>query len=318
MAYTTNTFTASAQSGSTTVNSGAPQSSTYTDTGTTPGSGAQVLRDGSTFYDTSSSRVEQLQRVDVTDQIQQYHMLYGGSDNTQQGGLAASKSLNYANAPTMQQAQPVFTSVFPYTFKLTGQIGLFGTENYYLRVDVDLLTPLDDEQELDGYLPARFTFSTDITINTYEPAQIDYDQDPPPPNPAPGAQAVPEQQADRHCCVFIGGVPSEPIFNCYYGVLISSGLPNFWDPVVSVDLNNIGVNNIYIDTWLDTMLYTRERKMWGYDKMYVRPKDHFYVGLHARNTRHLPYNVNVTVGTEYIQSDEVADKKLIATNTLAY
>ena len=62
------------------------------------------------------------------------------------------------------------------------------------------------------------------------------------------------------------------------------------------------------------MLYTRtEKKMWGYDKMYIRPKDHFYIGIHARNTRQLPYNVEVTVGNEFLESAEfVGDKALIA------
>ena len=123
-------------SGNTVVNS-----AQYVDSGTTPGSGAQILRDGSTFYDTAPARVEQGQRIDVTDQIRLYHDLYGGSDNTQAGGLAASKSLNYAPAPTMQQAQPVSTTVYPFTFKLLGQVGLFGAENYYVRVDVNLRTP---------------------------------------------------------------------------------------------------------------------------------------------------------------------------------
>ena len=60
------------------------------------------------------------------------------------------------------------------------------------------------------------------------------------------------------------------------------------------------------------MLYTRERKMWGYDKMYIRPKDFFYVGIHARNTRQLPYNVGVTVGAELLQGSEIKEKSLIA------
>ena len=77
-------------------NSSNVSSAQYVDSGTTPGSGAQLLRDGSTFYDTAPTRVEQGQRIDITEQIRLYHDLYGGSDNTQAGGLAASKSLNYA------------------------------------------------------------------------------------------------------------------------------------------------------------------------------------------------------------------------------
>ena len=87
---------------------------------------------------------------------------------------------------------------------------------------------------------------------------------------------------------------------------------------MSVQLKDLGTGNIYIDTWLETMLYTRERKMWGYDKMYIRPRDHFYVGIHARNTRHLPYNIRVKIGFEFAQSATVAEQELIDRNTIAY
>ncbi len=312
MTYSTNSFTASLNSGSSTVNNGAVQTSQYTDSGTTPGSGAAIFRDGSSYYTTQSSRIEQLQRVDVTEQIRQYNEIYGGSSNTQQGGLAASKSLNYANAPTIQQSQRVRATVYPLTFKIVGQVGLFGAENYYLRVEVDILTPLAPEFEEVGYEPAVVTFGEDPTVNTYEPAFINFDKDPPPPDPKPGAQIIPEQQASTECCSFYGGTPSNPILNCYYGARFTNTVSTTFDPWVSIDLNNIGVNNIYIDNWLDTMLYTRERKMWGYDKMYVRPKDFFYVGIHARNTRQLAYNVDVTVGLELLQGSEIEDKTLIA------
>ncbi len=314
MTYSTNSFTASSTSSSNTVNNGAVQTSQYADSGTTPGSGAAMLRDGTSYYTTQSSRVEQLQRVDVTEQIRQYNEIYGGSSNTQRGGLAASKSLNYSIAPTIQRAQRVRATVYPLTFKLAGQVGLFGAENYYLRIEVDIITPLSPEFEEAGYEPAVVTFDENPTVNTYEPAYIDFDSDPPPPDPRPDAQVVPEQQASITCCAFIGGIPNDPILNCYYGARFTNVVPTTYDPWVSVDLNNIGVNNIYIDNWVDTMIYTREQQMWGYDKMYIRPKDFFYVGIHARNTRQLPYNVDVTVGLELLQGEEIVDKDLIAYN----
>ena len=100
--------------------------------------------------------------------------------------------------------------------------------------------------------------------------------------------------------------------------LITDPLPNFWDAVVSVELEDVGTGNIYIDNWLEPMLYTRDQQMWGYDKMYVRPKDVFYVGVHARNTRQLPYNIKLKIGYEYIQSSQVAERNLIATNSVIY
>ena len=96
--------------------------------------------------------------------------------------------------------------------------------------------------------------------------------------------------------------------------LITSGLVVIDNPKVSVVADDIGTGNIYIDNWFELMLYTRDQKMWGYDKMYVNPRDHFYLGFHARNTRQLPYNVTCTVGAEYISSQNIADKSLIATS----
>ncbi len=300
-------------------NNGAISSAPYVDTGTTPGSGGEILRDGSTFYDTASSRVEQAQRIDITEQIRQYHDLYGGSDNTQAGGLAASKSLNYAPAPTIQRSQLTQTTVFPFTYTLLGQVGLFGAENYYLRVDLNLLTPLQPEFEEDGWQPADIEYSPATDINTYKSALIDFDADPPPPQ---NTQATNDKNAGYpdSCTRYSKDMGSYTVvrYNCYMGALVTDPVPNFWDPVVSVELEDVGTGNIYIDNWLEPMLYTRERQMWGYDKMYIRPKDHFYVGIHARNTRHLPYNIKVKIGYEYLQSESVADRSLIALNTVAY
>ena len=266
--------------------------------------GAAVLRDGSTYYDTASSRVEQGQRIDVTEQIQLYNQLYGGSDNTQASGLSSSKSLNYAPAPTLQRAQVVSTTVYPFTFKLAGSVGLMGAENYYVRVDVNLVTPIAAEFEEDGWNPADIEYGSATTVNTYESEVIDFDADPPPPAPTEEGTCVGYIDANN---------PGVFQFNCYQSALITNPTPKFWNPLVSVDLNNIGVNNIYIDNWLDTMLYTRDKKMWGYDKMYIRPKDYFYIGIHARNTRQLPYNVEVTIGTEFLEGDQlIADKDLIS------
>ena len=314
MTYSTNTFTASKQAGG---GSGAVESSTYVESGTTPGSGEQILREGSTFYDRASTRVEQLQRQDVTEQIRQYNDLYGSSDNTQAGGLASSKSLEYAPAPTIQQAQRVATTVAPFTFNLRGQIGLFGVENYYVRIALDIRTLLGDYQ-IGTYSDAQIIPGPSETIDTYESAEIIYNLDPPPPNPKPDAQDPPEQQASIFCCTFIGGIPTDPILNCYYGAEFSDEEPKFPNPKVSVRLVNKGTGNIYIDTWLEPMMYTREREMWGYDTMYLNPKDFLFVGLHARNTRHLPYNVDVIIGEEVLTSSKIERQELIVTSTIAY
>ena len=283
----------------------------YADTGTQPGSGAQLLRDGSTYYDRATTEVTNQQRVDITDQIIRYHQLYGGSDNTQQGQLAASKALNYAKAPTMQQAQRLRITSFPFTFDFKGAVGLFGAENAYVRIDLDLDILTSPEIEEDDYKPAYIDYVNVPPEGGYEQEDLIYDQDPPPPNNTEANNA-------RNVCAgyvteIINGIPQLE-YNCFMGALITAGRAPIDNPKVSVVADDIGTGNIYIDNWFEIMLYTRDQKMWGYDKMYVNPRDHFYLGFHARNTRQLPYNVSCTVGDEYISSQAIADKSLIATS----
>ena len=307
MSYHSNTSTTSQTNSS----NGAPQSASYADTGTQPGSGANLLREGSTYYDTARSDIEQLGRIDVTEQIREINKIYGSSANTQQNQTASSKGLNYAIAPTMQRAKPLNLTAFPYTFNFIGEIGLFGAENVYARIDMNLLTLLNDQEvDEDGWQPAYIDFGYDITVNTYEPAVIDVDLDPPPAEPDPYDQIPPEQEASTQTCVFIGGIPDEPILQCYYHARITLRPPDFDDPLVSVELFNRGTGNIYIDTWLEPMLYTRDGEMWPYDIMYLSPKDFFYVGFHARNTRRLAYNIDVKIGSTYIPSERLDDQRL--------
>ena len=304
MTYSTNSFTAS--------NGGAPQSASYADTGTTPGSGAEILRQGSNYYDTARSDIQQTQRFDVTDQIIRYNELYGGSDNTAPSDLAASRSLNYAKSPTMQQAQRLKLTAFPFTFDFTGAVGLFGAENVYIRVDLDLDIIIGETDfEYDDYTSAKITYGFVPPYDLYRQAEITVDADPPPPGNT-------ETLNDLGRCQDYLVNPEAPVSdwiiltNCYIPAAITTAAPFVMEnSLVSIDLKDLGVNNIYIDNWFETMLYTRDRRMWGYDKMYLHPKDTFYIGFHARNTRRLPYNVKCTVGEEYVADRNVKQRELV-------
>ena len=74
--------------------------------------------------------------MDVTDQIlQQGTLVYSASDNTNPGQLASAKTLNYSKGGTLQKADKLDVSVIPYKINYKDEVGLFGSENYYLKVN---------------------------------------------------------------------------------------------------------------------------------------------------------------------------------------
>ena len=208
--------------------------------------------------------------MDVTGEIIRNNQVYGASDYTGAHTLSASRSLNYAEGLSINKPQVEELHVIPYTFNYQDAVGLFGAENRFVRVDVDVDRDFaqdcfeepwyecaeinDDKFELNGfYSQAVIDYDADPdTVNTYEPAEI----------------------------------------------IMASKVPLIYDPYISVSLQNLKVNNMYIDDWLDVCLYDKTKQAVGDDFMYLRLRDHFYVGFHARNTRRLPYNVQVTVGAE--------------------
>jgi len=267
---------------------------------------------------TSAFSANEQINVDVTQQILRYHQLYGGSDNTQAAGLAASKSLNYAQGATLQRPLKVNTSVIPYTFNFKDQIGLFGAENVYVRVDIDIKNIVSDISTEAGWEPEKITFGQFNYVDYIE-ADIELECDEycqhQPDNCAAGNCGPDHGNPTPDGCVVwwrnVGG-GTDYFLNCYNDAKISSGLPNLFSPKVSVRLDNLKTGNIYIDTWLDTMIYTKDGEMWPFDLMYLNPKDFFYVGFHARNTRHLPYNIDVIIGEQFIPDAAILDKSLIA------
>ena len=191
--------------------------------------------------------------MDVTDQILLYNQIYGASSNTQPQGLSASKSLNFANGASIQKPDLTRVTVVPFTLKYQGTTGLFGAENYFVRVNTDV--PLD------------------FTTRCFEEKFWE--------------------------CAFFSDAPHDPA-------------SVYDDSYISVDLNNLKTGNTYIDSWLDVRLYTKEREEHPYDKMYVRLRDYFYIGFHARNTRRLDYNVEAIVGNELVEAGDVEDTRYIA------
>lgn len=207
--------------------------------------------------------------MDVTAEIQRNNNIYGSSDYTGPHTLSASRSLNYAEGASIQKPQVENLNVIPFTFKYQDAVGLFGAENHFIRVNVNVDRDysrgcFEEEwyecaeitnvtEDLDFYVEAEIDQTADPdTVNTYEPALI---------------------------------IPFTPV-------------PLLYDSYISVALKNLKVGNKYIDDWLDVRLYTKDREEFDGDYMYIHLKDYFYLGVHARNTRRLPYNIELTVGEE--------------------
>ena len=118
--------------------------------------------------------------MDVTDQVQQIHLTYGGSDSTKPGSLSASKKLNYASGGSITKADNQSLSVIPFTFKYEDSVGLFGSENHFVKVTVDVdfrLSNLDKGVAEGDYFPAVIKTVPASVINSFSSAVIDYTAD---------------------------------------------------------------------------------------------------------------------------------------------
>ena len=221
--------------------------------------------------DRSLGTVAQPRIQDVTPQIAKTHIVYGASDSTNPAYSAANKSLNYAEGGSIQRPELERVSIIPFPLKYQDTVGLFGKENHFIRVNVKLnRTVANSCFEEVGWQCAMVTPEEPNTVNTYQSAVIDLDGDPVTVNTYEPAE------------------------------INASAIPNFSDPWVSVDLENLKTGNQYIDTWFDVRLYKSNREEHPYNKMYIRENDFFYIGFHARNTKRLPYNVECTVGQELV------------------
>lgn len=208
--------------------------------------------------------------MDVSEEILLNHLIYGASDYTNPRTLSASKSLNFAKGASIQNPIRQKVTVLPFIYTYQDSVGLFGTENCFVRVDLKIDTSvalicIDEE-----YWECALITNVDDTGDPYY------------------QQAVIDFTADR-----------DTVNDYEPANLIANSLPKgIYDAYASVDLENLKTGNKYTDDWLDVRLYTKTRQPIGSNHTYVKYNDFFYIGFHARNTRELPYNVKVTIGRE--------------------
>ncbi len=105
--------------------------------------------------------------MDVTQEILNNHLLYGGSDNTAPGGLAVSKSLNYAKGASIQKPVLENVSVLPRRLKYADTVGLFGAENVFVKVNLNIKDTGNLCFEEPGWECLKIKLGAFTNVNTY-------------------------------------------------------------------------------------------------------------------------------------------------------
>ena len=133
--------------------------------------------------------------MDVSEEILQKHLFYGGSDYTGAHTLSSARALNYAKGASIHNPIKERLEILPYTFHYQDAVGLFGTENCFIRVDLNIdlsvalkcveepywecaeITDIDDSDSY--YNAAIIDARADLeTVNDYEPAGLKADKIP--------------------------------------------------------------------------------------------------------------------------------------------
>ena len=210
----------------------------------------------------------------VTQELNTNRQMMGGSGSSNTAYMSSTKNLNYAKGSnSLVNARSEKISVIPYESNYQDTIGLFGAENVFLKVELNIRNSSRNLQD------------ESATVQDYEEAAL---------------LALPENGAPVWSEVVLNENLDLTTLNTYEPALRSSEIGFVAGGVVKIDLQNLKTGNKYIDSWFDVRLYTKHRLEHPYDTMYVDVKDFFYVGSHARNTKRLPYNVRMTVGADIV------------------
>lgn len=216
--------------------------------------------------------------MDVTNEILKNDQIYSASDNTNPDRYASSKVLNYAKGTSINNPDTPEISVVPFTLEYEDAIGLFGTENFFVKVRL----VVDGDIVLVEYMEPGYTA-----------ASIDYNDSTTSPDYTAG---------------LVNPVATESDVDWDSAATPPLTLPDIGtDTFLSVKLTKHATGNIYNDAHVDVRLYTSEREEHPYDTMYIKPTDHFYIGVHARNTRRIPYSLSCEIGKEYLAIDAITD-----------
>ena len=218
--------------------------------------------------------------MDVTNEILKNHITYGASDYTASHTYSSAKCFNYAEGNTIQKAVVQHCNIIPFAHKYEDAVGLFGAENHFIKFDLNLI----EDRTAAPYTEAGW--SAPVIKFFLDGAHADWE----------------EYKLDK---AVTGDINYED------ADILPYALPELQNMYVSVRLVNKKTGNIYVDDWLDARLYTSGREEHPYELMYLKQNDCFYLGVHARNTRRLPYNLEVVIGETVKEYDAIEDKRFI-------
>lgn len=216
--------------------------------------------------------------ADITDQLNSSRNTYGGSDLTNPAYNAASKSLNLSSATnSIINATGVTISTIPFTITYEDSIGLFGAENYYTKINLNVIDTGNQQIIVNDYI--GLTRSTDVALlNTYSAATEDELLDIAPVNDF--------DPASREL-----------------------GIDELPELFITLELNNEGTGNIYNDKHIEANLYDSDFNIANYEDVLVNSKGEFYLGVHCYNTRRIPYKISVTIGESALVPDQMTDEQ---------
>ena len=224
--------------------------------------------------------------MNVTTEINNKIQSMGGSGCSNPTYLSSNKSLLFANgANNINTAPSQRVTAIPTQLKFSDSVGLFGSENTFVKVDLQIQSSISVFANIEfpenTYFPV-WTLDDQTLVNDFYTAEFDYFTDK----------------------VTVDG---------YAPASITATLSEYSRPMVSIDLNNLKTGNKFIDAWLEVTLYGKDKQAVDGDYLYTDIDSYFYVGFHARNTRRLAYNVDLKVGVEYIDYDDMtaAQRRLI-------
>lgn len=209
--------------------------------------------------------------MDVTTQLLNNDRISGMGGNTSPDIAASSKSLVHAAGSNILKPIEQNITAFPISVQYKDSVGLFGSENTFIKINLNITDTISMSVSVEE--PDEF-FSF-ITIPASEDESI-----------YASAKELYEEEIEE----------------VYKSAFFNSGIKSPETTRISVNLENTGTGNKYVDRYLDVTLYNRDKQPIEYDLMYLKPNDYFYVGIHARKLTRLPYNIKVIVGLEYLST----------------